>query len=444
MNYRRGLTDNFTLEAHAEYLAGDAHAAGLNAAWGVGRLGILNVTAANGGDAAGSGWLSGVGFEHRGAHVSVVMNSLWASNDFDQVGESLDTTMRMRQRSLAQGSVGLGRFGSLSTAYVRETYRSSPAQQTLGLTHSVSLGRAGTLNLSISRTHTAPQLTIPAQDSTSAYLIYVFALDGRHTASLTGVGGSGSGAPPGEVIAGFAESPPAGPGSGYRLSASSAGNYDADWRQQFSGADVEVEAARNQGTEGRSATASGAMTWLDGELNTTRSVSGSFAMVDVAGLADVPVYVENQLTTHTDASGRALLYNLRPYEANRISIEPEDLPLDTAIAASSTTMAPPYRSGVVARFPVQRIKSATFRLVTDDGRPVPVGARVTLLGTTFPVVLDGFVYVTGYDHGMSADAAWPGGSCVFRLEPPPDDEPIPDLGTIRCRPPGTAAAGAER
>ena len=28
----------------------------------------------------------------------------------------------------------------------------------------------------------------------------------------------------------------------------------------------------------------------------------------------------------------ALIYNLRPYEANRISIAPEDLPLDTTIA----------------------------------------------------------------------------------------------------------------
>ncbi len=96
-------------------------------------------------------------------------------------------------------------------------------------------------------------------------------------------------------------------------------------------------------------------------------------------------------------------------------------------------MAPPYRSGVVARFPVERIKSATFRLVTEDGKPVPVGARVTLLGASFPVVLDGLVYVTGYDHGMSAAAAWPKGRCTFRLQPPPDDEPIPDLGTIRCR-----------
>ena len=145
------------------------------------------------------------------------------------------------------------------------------------------------------------------------------------------------------------------------------------------------------------------------------------------------MYVENQLTTHTDAGGRALLYNLRPYEANRISIVPEDLPLDTAIAAAATILAPPYRSGVIARFPVERVRGGTFRLVMEDGSPVPAGATVTLQGASFPVVLNGVVYVTGFDHGVSAEAAWSGGRCLFRLEPPPPDDPLPDMGTIRCK-----------
>ena len=442
VSYRRGITDSFTLEGHGEYLAGDAHAAGLNAAFGVGHVGVVNFTAANGGDSNGSGWLTGVGIEHRGTNTSFIASSLWASSDFTQVGEPLDPAMRMRQRSLLQTGMGLGRFGSLSLAYVRQTYRDSPMQQTLGLTHSISFGRTGALNFTLTRTRTAGDMTNSAQSSTSAYLIFVVPLSGRRAATLSAVGGSGNGAPANEVIASLTQSPPVGPGSGYRLSASTAGNYDADWRQQFHSADLELEVARNQGLEGRSAYLSGAMTFLDGQVDTTRQVTGSFAMVDVAGLADVPVYVENQLTTHTDANGRALLYNLRPYEANRISITPEDLPLDTSIAASSTIMAPPYRSGVIARFPVERVRGGTFRLVMDDGRPVPVGAVVTLKGVPFPVVQNGMVYVTGYDHGMAADASWNGGHCHFRLEPPPSDDPLPDMGTVQCHA-GDAGSGGD-
>jgi outer membrane usher protein len=441
VSYRRGITDSITLEGHGEYLAGDAHAAGLNAAFGVGRVGVINFTAANGGDSNGSGWLSGVAIEHRGTNTSFIASSLWAMSDFSQVGEPLDPAMRMRQRSLLQTGMGLGRFGSLSLAYVRQTYRDSPTQQTLGLTHSISFGRAGALNFTLTRTRTAGDVTSSAQSSTSAYLIFVVPLSNRRAATLSSVGGSGSGAPANEVIASLMQSPPVGPGSGYRLSASTAGNYDADWRQQFHSADLELEVARNQGLDGRSAYLSGAMTLLDGQVDTTRQVTGSFAMVDVAGLADVPVYVENQLTTHTDANGRALLYNLRPYEANRISITPEDLPLDTSIAASSTIMAPPYRSGVIARFPVERVRGGTFRLVMDDGRPVPVGAVVTLKGVQFPVVQNGMVYVTGYDHGMAAEASWNGGICRFRLEPPPSDDPLPDMGTVQCHAGDATRAG---
>jgi outer membrane usher protein len=432
-SYRRGITDYFTLEGHGEYLSGDSHAAGLNAAFALGKVGAVNFTAASGGDANGNGVLSGAGFEHRGTNTSFVVSSQWASNEFSQVGEPTDPALRMRQRTLVQTGTGLGRFGSLSLAYVRQTYRDSPAQQTVALTDSVSFGRFGSLNLTVSRVHTAADFPTAAQNSTSAYLVFVVPFDGRRAASLTSVSGSGSGAPANEVIASVTQSPPVGPGSGYRFSASTAGNYDADWRQQFSGADVEVEAARNQGLDGRSVYATGAMTFLDGQLNTTRAINGSFAMVDVAGLPDVPVYVENQLTTHTDSSGKALLYNLRPYEANKISITPEDLPLDTVINSTTAVMAPPYRSGVVARFPVERVHGGTFRLVTEDGKPVPVGALVKLRGEVFPVVNDGVVYVTGYDHGMAAEANWQGGSCGFRLEPPPPDDPVPDMGTIRCQ-----------
>jgi outer membrane usher protein len=445
-SYRRGITAAFTLEGHAEYLAGDAHAAGLNAAIGVGHIGVVNLTAAAGGDAGGSGRLGGVAFEHRDGNFSVTFETLWAGDDFAQVGEAASPAQRMRQRSLLQSGLALGRFGSLSAAYVHETYRGAPEQTTLSLTHSVSFGRSGAMNFTLSRTETGALDASPAQNSLSAYLIYVYPLGKRSTASVTTVAGSGSGAPQNEMIAALADSPPVGPGSGYRLSASTAGNYDADWRQQFTSTDLELEAARNQGVAGRSAYMSGAVTLLDGEVNAMRTVNGSFAVVDLDGIAGVPIYVENQLTARTDESGKALLYNLRPYEANHLSIDPEDLPLDTTIVASSLVVAPPYRSGVIAKFPVERVRGGTFRLIQEDGTPVPVGAKVNLKGMLFPVVLDGVVYVTGFDHGMAADASWPGGHCAFRLPPPPADEPVPDVGTLRCRaaPAKTAATDAVR
>ena len=432
-SYRRGLTKLLTLEGHAEYLANDAHAAGINAVVGVGELGTVNVTAAAGGDTHGSGMLSGFGFEHHGRLISFIANTLVASSGYAQVSDALNPNGRFARRSLAQTGVNLGRAGSLSMAYVQQSYRLLPAQRTLSLTHSLTLGTSGALNLTLSRTQSATT-------STSFYLLYVLPFGNGRSATLSTLGGSGEGASRNEMVASVMESPPVGPGSGYRLSASTIGNYDADWRRQFSAIDLDLQAARNGGVVGQSAYLNGALTLLDGKVGATRSVTGSFAVVDVAGLANVPVYVENQLTTHTDANGKALLFNLRPYEANRISIAPEDLPLDTAIGSSSTIMAPPFRSGVVARFPVERVHSATFRLVTRDGKPLPAGASVSIGGASFPVVLDGMVYITGYDHGMSGDASWGGTKCRFRIEAPVSNEPLPDLGTVRCNGASTDSA----
>ncbi len=424
-SYRRGITDRITLEGHAEFLAHDAHAVGLNAVFGVGSIGTISLTAAGGGDDRGSGALTGIGFEHHGRRASFLASTLVAGEGFAQIADSLNSSMRFRRRDVLQVGTSLGPAGSLSLAYVRQSFRAATAQQTLSMTHSITFGHAGTLNLTLSRVRAD-------SSSTSAYLVYVVPFGQRSAASLSTLGGSGEGASPGEMIATFAQSPPVGEGGGYRLSGSTRGNYDANWRQQFSAADVEVEAARHDGVSGRSLYLDGAMTFLGGKFAATRSVSGSFAVVDVAGLPNVPVYVENQLTTHTDANGKALLFNLRPYEANRISILPEELPLDTTIESASTIMAPPYRAGVVARFPVQRVRSATLRLVMAEGKVVPAGATVRIDGREFPVVLDGMVYITGFDRSMGGSAHWPEGDCHFRIDPPTSQDPLPDLGEVRC------------
>jgi outer membrane usher protein len=423
--YRRGLSDALTLEGHGEFLAGAAHAAGLNLAARLGTLGVFNATAAAGGEQGSFGSLGGAGFEHHGGLLSFSASTLFASSGFHQVADAALTGERFKQRSLAQLGVDFHRAGSLSLAYVLQTYASQPQQQTLSLTDSVNIGTLGSLSLTLSRTRSL-------QTSTSAFLIFTRALGQRQALSAGAVGGSGPGAPQNAVQASLIDNPPVGPGMGYRLSASTAGNYDADWREQMHAGDLELEAARNQGISGQSAFFSGAATWLDGDLRAARTINGSFAVVDVAGIADVPVYLDNQLVTHTDQNGRALLYNLRQYEDNRIGVDPVELPLDTSIAARTLVLAPAYRSGVIARFPVDRVHGGTFRLLTDAGNAVPAGALVHLKDQLFPVALDGVTYVTGFDHGMTASASWPGGQCRFRLAPPPHDEPLPDLGTVTC------------
>ena len=425
--YRRGLSDSLTVEGHAEYAAGDAHALGLNIAKRIDILGILTATLAGGGNAHGEGALAGIGWERRERQMSFVFNTSYATPGFRQVAESAITGFILKARTLAQASLDLGpRRGSIALAEVYATYRDAPNQQTFSASYSAALGPRASLNLTLSDTS-------GATSSRSVFLTYTLALGPRRAFTATAIGGQGDGAPQNELFATLLENPPVGPGYGWRVGAASSGNYDLDGRAQFNALDVEAEAARNQGVSGQSLFVNGAATLLNGDFNLTRSVSGSFGSVDVGGIAGIPVYLDNQYVTKTDANGRALLHNLRAYEDNRISVAPEELPLDTEILGRQVVLAPPFRSGVVARFPVSRIHGATFRLVTADGRPVPPGAQVNFNGGTFPVALDGVTYVTTLAAAGTGHASWDGGGCDFEAPEPPAGEVQPDLGTLTCR-----------
>jgi outer membrane usher protein len=427
-SYRRGLSNMFTLEGHAEYLEQRAHAVGVAGAAALGHLAVVNFTAAAGGGPGVSGALYGFGFERQGQRFNFALSASVAGEGYRQISSAEVAALQFRRRDLAQVGVNLQRWGSLAAVVVRQQFTALPTDQTASLSYSRSVSDRGALNLTATRS---------SQGNTvahSIYLSFTLALAERRAAVFTANNGSGPGAPDDELYATYIENPPRGPGQGWRLGGSSRGNYDGELREQWRPGDLLLQAARNHGVSGASVFWGGAATLLGGELRAARQVAGSFALVDVAGLPAVPVYLDNQLVAYTNQQGRALLPELLPYEANRVNIEPVELPLDTSIAARTLTVAPRYRSGVVVRFPVERVRGGTFRLVTTDGAPVPAGALVRFMGQDFPVTYDGVTYVTGFDHGTAGSAHWDGKGCSFRLEPPPLDDPLPDMGTVSCRP----------
>lgn len=431
-SWRRGLSSRMTLAAHAEYLQADAWGAGLEWAARAVPLGVVSLTTAAGGGSGHSGWLTGLAIERQARVASLSLNVSWATAGFRRIGAIDSDASRQKFRGALQLGVNLGRFGSTALAVAQQTNHNESRTRTLSLGHSLRAGRQGFINLSVFR-------SVSARNATSAYLTYTQSFGASRTLALGAEGGQGSGAARDELRASLSQATPVGEGHGWRASATRSGDYDGWWQQRMPAADLELQATRNGGQTGQSVQARGAVSWLAGSWRAARSVDGSFAVVDVAGLPDVPVYLENHLVARTDQRGRAVLPNLLSYESNRITIDPMDLPLDTAIDSRTLVVRPAFRSGVVARFPVQRISPGVFRLVLPDDTPVPAGAEVQLNGGVFPVAMDGFTYVTTLDHGTAGTATWQGGRCVFRVEPPPGDDPLPDMGRIPCRP---AAEGA--
>jgi outer membrane usher protein len=422
--FRRGITDGFTAEVHAEAQARGAAAAGLDTAWQLADIGIVSLTAAAGGDGT-LGFLAGAGFERNGQSVSVFVRTLYTSEDFAQLGtDTLDG--RPKLRSFGGMGIDLGRWGNLQGSYGQQTYWTAPSSQTLAVSHSIELGGWGYLNFIAS--HSTGDST-----STNLFLNWTRPFGERRNASMSlqhspdVVYGEKT-----EAVATLQQSLPAGSGTGYYVSLSSNDDAQLDYVRQGKAGLAGVQYARRNGSDGWRANASGGLAITSAGLMPARRLDRSFAVVQVADYPDLTVYVENQPVGRTDEKGRVLLDSMRAYESNSVSIDPGELPMDATLAMPATSVTPAYRSGPVIRFPVVRASAATLRLVLRDGSPVPAGATVTTPNEQVPVAMDGLVYLTTAAGHHSATATWAGHRCEFRFERPDGGDPQPDLGNVTC------------
>jgi outer membrane usher protein len=436
--WRRGMTASLTGEIHAEALRDGPQAAGIDLAQAIDDWAVVTLDLAAGGQPAGfvipggaaaqpatSGTYSAIGIQHVDPRFSVVLQAQHASSGFRDIGD-LSTVATPLDRDVAQAGWNLSSHaGSLQVAFVAQRNANDTRQQTLGVSYQVNIGR-GSFGVSANR-------TTGDTDDTSAYLFYSLTLGERRNSSTAVRYDSQQPSSRVALVETLQKSPPLGAGDGYLLSAGTDGSYNAEYTRQTDVGTLQVQAARNLDMSAESLTASGGLTVFDGELRATRTVTDSFAMVDVGGIPGVTVYFDNQPVARTDDNGLALVPNLRSFDVNRFSIDPLQLPLDATVTDTQLQTVPPYRSGTVVRFPVERVRAGVFKLQLADGSAVPPGAVVTFVGQDFPVGLEGLAYLTNYDHGATGEAHWNGGRCTFRLPPPPSGEPQPDLGTIVCR-----------
>jgi outer membrane usher protein len=432
--YRRGLTDDFTAEVHAEGQAGGASAAGLDTAWQVGSLGVVTLTAAAGGEDE-IGWLAGAGFERNARHFNVFLRTRYASEEFAQLGT---TALRDRPRQRSFGGVGfvLGHYGNLQLSYGLQTHWSSTRTETVGLSHSVTLGEFGFVSFVASHTRSE-------QDATDFFFNWTLPFGDRRSAALSvRHSPDAEGDQAFEAVASVQQSLPAGAGTGYYAAVSSNQDGQADYFLQGDAGQVGVQFARRNDVDGWRANANGGLAITAAGVMPARRIDRSFAVVEVADFPDMTVYVENQPIGRTDRKGRVLLDSLRAYESNAVSIDPKELPFEASLATREMVVTPAYRSGPVVRFPVARASAATLRLVLPEGRPVPAGASVHTRSETVPVALDGLVYLTLASGRQQARVEWPGHRCAFAFDRPESGDPQPDLGTIVCAPEGAATPAA--
>ncbi|RYG36562.1 MAG: fimbrial biogenesis outer membrane usher protein, partial [Burkholderiales bacterium] len=160
-------------------------------------------------------------------------------------------------------------------------------------------------------------------------------------------------------------------------------------------ADFEGGVRVNDNLTSANVTMEGSLAVIGGELFATEHVNGSFALVDV-GAPGVPVSHENRPAGKTNLRGRILIPELTSYTANRISIDPENLPVDASIGATTATVVPRGRSAAYVDLRVTLdTTSALVELLDATGKPLPVGSLVSLAGSSeaFAVGYDGLAFI---------------------------------------------------
>jgi outer membrane usher protein len=420
--YRRGLTNQFTGEIHAEAMGSQTTVgAGGDALFP--QFGTINTYIAGSQNNAAYGTLTLIGFDRLAQPWSIGARTQWATVNYTQLGLA-PPQLAPAQLSSANLSYALHTGGAIGIAYVGQRNRDQPEARIATLNYSVSLGKMGSLVISAlqnladdaSRTYYA-MFSLSLDSSTSLFINSQFMRNSNdYTMTLQ------HNLPPGE-------------GYGYRLKGSTSGAREASYSLQNNIGTYVIDAAQNHGQVVTRLNASGGIAVLGGDPFLSRRLDQSFAVVRIPDYPKVRVLADNQLAGLTNADGNALIPRLRAYDNNLISIDQRDLPLDAEINTLKLDAVPYYRSGIEVKFPIKHSRGATLTIHLENGKPLPVGASVKEVGKEeiFMVGYEGEVYIVGLTSITTLRATWNNQSCTFDVNYLASADPLPDLGIFICK-----------
>jgi outer membrane usher protein len=423
-NQSYGVTDEVTAEGRLE-ASDDRQALGAGASALLGIYGLVSGGVIGSHDEdAGEGYQAFADYEYRAQTFNLGLRTQYASSDFRQIGLEVEPAERVDQLSFG---FGLGDYGRIGTFLVNTEARSGFDQRTLVGNYSIPLGPGSLLVNALQ--------TIKPEEEFVLTAAYSLPLGPIRSIAATGTLRDGAS----NARLDYRRSRGASDlGPSYRLATEigeAERRFDGTLRYDAALASAQLDAVHIEGETTARANLSGSVGLIDGRPALSRRLGRAFGMVALPGHPDVKVYLENREVGSTDEDGYLFLPSLNPYQANRVRIDPEDLPLDTEIETEELVAVPYDRSGIKVAFNLQTQHSALVTLLDAAGEPLPAGLDMTNgAGTIEARVADrGLAYVKGTDPGpaeLSSKPGLPPFRCRLPVLP---DEPLASLGTVRCR-----------
>jgi len=387
--YRRGVSDGLTLGLRGEAITGMANAS-LGAQARLGQFGVLGATlgGSSGSSDSTRGKLGIIDYRYIAPWGSVSFSQVQADHGYRDLA-AVDGAPFPRHQQFVVGALSLPHAQQLSASFYDIDAGKAGRSSIVALSYSVNIG---------SRVNLFAQ-TYDDRQRANAWGLYlgvsvnlnerinVFANTSKFAdGTMASVGASRS-----------VDFDAGGFGWGVQADASGDGSYrHALARGNYLGrrgeVQASVEAFRDANVlmlDGR-----GALVVMDGTVKAARSIGSGFALVSTDGIAGVPVLRENRRIGVTDGDGRFIVPDLIAFNTNRLAIDTTELPVDARIEVDRLEVVPAYGAGVLARFPISRFRGASLALVDGQGRPLPVGGRVTLRESGRSALLgyDGLVF----------------------------------------------------
>ncbi|WP_407512259.1 fimbria/pilus outer membrane usher protein [Acinetobacter baumannii] len=432
-SYRYGLTKDLTIESHIEF-APDLYLIGGGVIQRLGgRAGMLNAAYSFSNYRNSSGTIYQLGYSWNSQYLNFFYNTTRQSDQYYDIAGLNSSNFPKRSDQVFLGfNNRLGQFG---TSYIYQEY--SPASSNEFITFNWSYSFPNNYYLNLSANHDLTQedtryylsLNIPLEKKRTVNLSYQqdqeqekLSLNARQAISRD-VGGWGW-----QLQADTARDT-------QNIQAQIAQMHDyGEWNIGFQ----EVK-SKNISSRIANGALSGSVLMMNQSFFPMQRSFDSFALISTSQISDIPVKLENRYVGKTNKNGELVVTSLNPYQNNRITIDPLELPPDYHIETTVKNAVPRYASGVFLEFPISQILAIQAVIKQADGNFIKAGTNVWTtedfdLEDTGPLTIvahDGMIYIENPKvnkfYLKQNDQI-----CSFEIKDLSDQKGIIDLGELIC------------
>lgn len=418
--FRHGISGRLTIEGRAE-LSEELQAGMVTSRFLLGNIGEFDFNAALANSGGDTGLLYGAGFRHISPRWNLAASYRHRRDAFRTLADQEFSRRPEEELNIAAGA-SLSRWGSINISYSSLDYPDGDENSVVTANYNLPVGQRGYVSAFAINS-----------DSANSGTETIFGL--RFSLSLGGRSNAHAQADNHGFHAELRKTPDYQGGFGYRLATTTGRTErqqaEISWRGDAGEAELAI--ARQFGDTAIRGRASGSLLFSDGGVTAARRIDNGSAIVDT-GMADIPVYQDNRLVGHSSPEGMLVIPNLRPYEDNRISLDPADLPLGSKVAADILHIVPRFRGVARAGFRIEKQFPVTVLLIDEGGRPVPTGTAISFPngGESF-VGHGGEIFVEQAITGLVITAGDGDNICTARLPDMDNVDVMAMIGPLPCR-----------